>query len=189
MPEVRLDVGDLTAACGVLTRIEMVRQAAAIAAGSYARITRGLRSLIDGLPSTENDARLHQFVRAVEACLSPDAWREEAFVEGVRTFVAPAPDAGSTIREMYRLRGRTEHMDDFRSALANVPGGDRDSVAMRRVRQAHELARRLYESVYSPGRGYLEIYRNDESIRRFWREASWVRTALWGERVNLEAIK
>lgn len=188
MPEVRLDVGDLTRACGVLTQIELVRQAAAVAEGSYARIARGLRAFIGGLRSTENDVRLHQFVRAVEACLSPEDWREDAFVEGVRTFVSMAPDAAPTIREMYRLRGKAEHMDDFRLALRTTRGADRDSVAMRRVRQAHELARRLYESLYSPLRGHLELYRSDESIRRFWREPTWVRRALWGERVDMDAV-
>lgn len=188
MPGVRVDLASLLRACGVVTQIEAVKQAMAVAPGSYDRIARGLRAFIDAVRSTANDVRLHQFVRATEAFLSPDAWREDDFVEAVRTFVDPVPDPAQTIREMYRLRGRAEHMDDFTTALPNAPVRDRDRVAMRRLRQAHELARRLYESVYSPFQGYLEIYRNDESIRRFWREPPWVRSALWGARADLDLI-
>ncbi len=82
--------------------------------------------------------------------------------------------------ELYRLRNVAEHHGDLDRGLPDVPEPERPQMADRLVRQAEGLSRAL-STADMVRSGYMDTFRDDASISRFWSEPDWVRRAIFGE--------
>ena len=131
---------------------------------SIRRLLRGLGALVDAFHARPPDVRIHHFVRAIEGTLSPDVRREEKFVEAAMLFVREEPSTQLTLKEIYRLRNKVEHLGDYEAVLANTPVAARNDTAMRRARQAEMLAIHLYRKVFTVPGGYVELFSDDASV-------------------------
>jgi hypothetical protein len=109
---------------------------------SHYRLASGIDALRAAFNSSRPHVRLHQFVRAIEACLPAErVWGAQDFVDYAATLLTQ-PDE-QMLFQMYNLRSAAEHHRRFdRRALPDV--SNPDVVAMRRTRQAEVFARELY---------------------------------------------
>ena len=180
------DIGD---GVTVVTTLEALQQSFQHAR-EYGRLTRGVNAFVSAVRSIRNDDRLHQFVRSIEAFLPPTAWRANAFIAQARSFVPDLPDPELALRQMYQLRNVAEHLGELERGIDDpaLTPEQRDALAMVRLRQAEEFARWLYRRVLIQGTGYLDKFRTNESIERFWRESQHVRRVTGGDRFDLHAV-
>ncbi len=188
-PITTVAVEDLAEACGIVTRLETMQHARNVPPYEYRRLLRGFNAFVAGLRANVPEVRLHQFVRSVEALLSSGAWGRNDFVDRARDLVREQPDSVPVLRELYQLRNVAEHHGDLDRGLPNVPRARRLHVADHRIRQAEAFARALYRQVFSARSGYMQFFRSEESITRFWSERRHVRRAIWGEGFDLLGVE
>lgn len=121
--------------------------------------------------------------------LPENAFRKDGFVRHASLFVEETAESESILREIHQLRNAAEPLRGLDArALPNVSPGDREAIAMRRTRQAESLALSVYRKLFRARSGYLERFRTNESIRRFWAERPWVRRSVWGATLKLENV-
>ena len=156
---------------------------------SHYRLASGIEALRDGFSSPQSHVRLHQFVRAIEACLPAEQVRgKEQFADYASTFLSQpeALDTRLMLLQMYDLRSAAEHHRRFdQRALPDV--ADPDFVAMRRTRQAEAFARELYRRFLATEADHLHIFQNDGTLEEFWKDKAQVRS-VWGDPFELNGI-
>lgn len=168
-----------------LRRVEEIAARRAQDASAYQRVASGIDALVAGFQSPNPHARLHQFVRAVEAFLPASVFGRSQFADYAATFLTDGDQnhTRTMLREMYDLRSAAEHHRRFdQRALPDVT--DTEVVAMRRTRQAETLARELHRRFLAREESELSIFRDEESLEDFWEDRAQV-VAIWGEPLNL----
>jgi len=163
-----------------------IRQALLIRAGlrkiyaseTHMRVRRGLRIFWEGLKDDVSIARLHKFVRAVEAVVSPRIGRTmRDMVHRCQTFTGRSPAAVSLLGECYELRSEEEHLWNWEDALPGISTDQRHTVMTRRVRQAEALARHVYSHILLSAAHMADFA--DAAIDAFWALPEHERLARW----------
>src|SRR6185437_11317060 len=101
----------------------------------------GLSAFRSAVFAPEGEVRLHQFVRTVESFLPPQVFGENAFAKHAERFLADS-DSNKLLREMYRLRNKSEHHLHFEAA--ELSGSVPEATANLRTHQAETLSRELF---------------------------------------------
>jgi hypothetical protein len=152
---------------------------------SHHRLSSGIDALRTGFSARLAHTRLHQFVRAIEACLPAErVWGASDFADYAATFLSrPEQEA---LLQMYQLRNDAEHHRrfDLRS-LRDV--ADPEAVAMRRTRQAEVFARELYRRFLGTEVNHLPVFQSDDTLEEFWSDKDRVRKT-WGSPLDLSSI-
>ena len=173
-----------------------IRRAYAVAAGirsihsnRFGRLRRGFRAWHRGMREFHGHDRLHQFVRAVEALIKPEAGRSERlFTHRCQIFAGTSDRARALFSELYQLRSQTEHMNELESVLEAYPPEARGATALRRVYQAQILASHVFEQILTRP-DLLAIFDSDERIDEFWtRRRTDEQRVRWGPAIDLEAL-
>jgi hypothetical protein len=154
----------------------------------FGRLQRGLDHWDRATMEHRLDVRLHALVCAIEALIAPKRGStQRQFVARCKVIVR-APDADRLLNEIYELRSQVEHSNDWRLAFqqtrSSLSGEDAELLANLRAFQVELIARRAYlRLLLDPT--FLESFRSDELIRRFW--ASVDRVRIWGNPMNIES--
>jgi hypothetical protein len=156
---------------------------------SHYRLSSGIDALRTGFSARLAHTRLHQYVRAIEACLPAEqAWGSRGFADCAATFLSRPDEQDSRLMllQMYKLRNVAEHHRRFdRRALADV--ADPEIVAMRRTRQAEVFAREIYRRFLGTEVSHLHVFQNDDALDEFWKDRDRVRST-WGSPLDLSCI-
>ncbi len=144
---------------------------------------------IDLLSANQSGDRLHQFVRALEAVITPRIGESKSdFAHRGQTLAVANAQTREVLIELYDLRSAVEHLNVPQNALQADTEAERLAVVNRRTRQADTLARasllRVLESSVM-----FNIFRRDDEIEDFWRLREHARSLLWGERLDILAIQ
>ncbi len=155
----------------------------------FDRLRRGFEAWRRGIREDFGQDRLHQFVRAIEAVIKPEAGRSERlFAHRCQIFAGTSERARALFSELYQLRSQTEHMNGLDSVLAAYPAKDRDAVGLRRAYQAQILASHVFEQILTRP-DLMAIFDSDEHIDEFWiQRGSDEQQATWGAAIDLEAL-
>jgi hypothetical protein len=154
---------------------------------NWNRLRRGIRALLIGsqIENVEGD-RLHQFVRALESLVLPrEGSSAREFAHRCRVFARTAePQA---LRQLYDMRTSVEHLH---SAARDVSGQLRERIDLvnRRTRQADALARFAIGRVIKSD-ALLNHYRDDRAIAAFWKLSDADHRTLFGDSLDIDAIK
>lgn len=154
----------------------------------FSRLQRGLDHWDLATMEHRLDLRLHALVRAIEALTAPKRGKtQKQFVDRCK-IMTEVSHAEQLLNEIYELRSQVEHSNDWRLAFQrtrpSLAADDAELLATLRVLQVELLARRAYLRVLLDP-AFLESFRTDESIRRFW--ASSDRVRIWRDPINLES--
>jgi hypothetical protein len=151
-------------------RVQRVNEGGA----DWARL-RGVNALLRGSRMDDSTERLHQFVRALEALITPDIGNtRRQFAHRIdQTFTLANVETRETLNQIFDLRRSIEHVHDPLDVLA----GDRDAgiaTANRRTRQVDVLARFALGRVLEDDH-LFETFRTDARVDAFWQLADPVR--------------
>jgi len=145
---------------------------------AHMRVRRGLYMFWEGLKNDNSIARLHKFVRAIEAVVNPRiANTKRDIVHRCQTFTSRSTAAANILEECYDLRSREEHLWNWEDALPKIPSGQRHAVMTRRVRQAEALARHIYAHIVVSAAHMADFA--DGAIDAFWKLPELLRLARW----------
>lgn len=152
---------------------------------SHHRLSSGIDALRTGFSARLAHTRLHQFVRAIEACLPAEqVWGASDFADYAATFLS-RPER-ETLLQMYQLRNDAEHHRRFdQRSLRDV--ADPEAVATRRTRQAEVFAREIYRRFFGTEANHLHFFQDDDALEEFWNDRDRVR-AIWGDPLDLSCI-
>jgi hypothetical protein len=156
----------------------------------WRRLRRGIDALNLGLSERDlQDARLHQFVRVLEALVLPEQGRSKnQFAHRCQTFTLANTYAKEALSEAYEIRSKMEHLH---SAIDGVSGTgteeEKEETLYQRARQMDQLARFAITRVLESDT-LLAIFKADATIEEFWKKSDDERIAIWGERLDLEAV-
>ncbi len=151
------------------------------------RLQRGITVFLKGLKEDSAIARLHQFVRAVEAVVKPAPPGIKArMVKRCRIFTGGDPNAESVIGECYELRSKEEHLLDWEDALAGYPQHQREGIVHQRVREAEALTRHIYFRILTSPAHLTDF--EDAAIDGFWSRPEADRMARWGVPLDILSV-
>ena len=150
---------------------------------THRRVRLGLSAVNRALHERYGDARLHDYVRALEALVMPRRGKTRSlFVHRCQTLAAASEANLLILREAYDLRCAREHMNDWLGPVAHH-GADAENVARERLWQIEHVALAAYAHLLSTP-ALLDVFSDDASIREFWRKREGEQRALWGRGVN-----
>ncbi len=159
-----------------------------VVADSFIRLTRGWNVLMSGLQMNMGEERIHQFVRALEALISPDIGKtKKQFIRRCQTFTTANPNNDLILGEAFDLRSTCEHLNDWKSALARYPENERENVAFLRTRQMEKLACFAYSRILE-NRSIRNHFSSDVTIGSFWQEQDTKRMKMWGSQLDLTSV-
>lgn len=152
------------------------------------RLWRGVMSLISAFEARAGLERLHRFVRALEAITkSPRGEGERKFVHRGSIFAGRSESNRSLLRELYRLRSASEHLNDFQSVLEGYPWYEQEQIALHRAEQAEVLARHVFIQILSSER-LTRLFSEDAWLDQFWALPDDQTSAFWGDPLDLSSI-
>ncbi len=153
----------------------------------YMRVRRGISVFWKGLEEEALIARLHEFVRAVEAIVKPvPPGIKKKMIDRCQTFTGRSANAAVAIGEAYELRSKEEHLLDWEDALVHVPVKCREETLSKRLHQAEALARHIYQRVLT-SRPHLANFQ-DAAIDGFWNLPEADRMRHWGVPFDIGSI-
>ena len=151
----------------------------------YDRIARVLFIYDNAVVTQSVHERLHQFCRCIEGFILPNVGKtEKQFVSRTELFVGPSHH--DTMRVLYRMRSKVEHMHeyDWPSELAER---DRRLLVLRRAALVQEIARQCI-SRFLVAEDVWPYYSSPDQLANFWALSSLDRQRLWGPSFDLHAI-
>jgi hypothetical protein len=157
--------------------------------GHFKRFRRGWYVLIDGLRQRQDEARIHQFVRAVEALIMPEIGRtKRQFVHRCQTFLKVSQHTRQTLEEAFDLRSMAEHLNDWEQALQSYQQADREIIAWHRTRQIEKLAKFAYTCIMEDAT-LREHFSTETKQQAFWNLPDGERKNLCGKELDLSLIR
>jgi hypothetical protein len=155
----------------------------------WRRLRRGIDALMDGLEEWRyQDARLHEFVRSLEALVLPRQGRSERdFVHRAQTFALASPETQTALTQVYKIRSQVEHLHNALDCLPGTTKEAKEALLYRRGRQLDVLARFSLVRVLEDDTLTL-IFKTDADIEAFWKHSDKDRAAIWGGRFDLESV-
>jgi hypothetical protein len=150
----------------------------------FFRLRAGLLAWVFATRSEHGDARLHQFVRAIEAVVKPGQGKtRKEFVNRCALFCSN----GDILDELFNLRSATEHMNYFSQIVTGDPTWDLEKRGWFRSFQAELLAQTVYTRILS-NPALLGHFKTDDTIDTFWAMDDSARRELWGKTANLNQL-
>lgn len=178
--------------------VDSLRRSSDIAAGiatifrsdaddHYLRLRKGFNSFLSGIKEgISADARLHHFVRAVEAVIKPDIrGTGDQFVHRGQCFAGRSDPARGLLRQLFNMRSAAEHLNPMKNVLNDCDARARDNLVSVRTYQAELLAGHVYTRLLTD-LTLLEEFRTDDQISALWRKLDHELKALWGQPIDLE---
>lgn len=154
----------------------------------FSRVKRGLRAIWKALRSEFGEDRLHEYVRAIEALILPEAGKtKKQFVSRCQVFSRRDYSTQSLLAEIFDMRSDAEHMHQWERSLASYGAAKRDSVALQRIRQVEQLACFAYRKVLLDPT-LRSWFKTDAAISNFWAMKEAERVELWGTGLDLGAV-
>ena len=173
---------------------QAIRSRAALAgmqssAPEFRRVIRGLNVLMDGLQQEHGQERIHQFVRALEALILPEAGEtKRQFAHRCQTFAQACASTRQVLEEAFDMRSDTEHLHDWDRSLQSYRADERENVALQRTRQMERLASFAYSRILENG-AVQAHFKNEAIQENFWRGLDdAARRATWGDQWDLATI-
>lgn len=152
---------------------------------SYDRIARVLFIYDNAVVTQFIHERLHQFCRCVEGMILPAVSKTtKQFVSRTELFVGPSQH--DTMRVLYEMRSKVEHMHDYDWPIG-LAERDRRLLVMRRAAMVEELAR-LCISRFLVTEDVWPYYASPDQLAQFWALPAADRQKLWGPPFDLNAI-
>lgn len=152
---------------------------------TYDRIARVLFIFDNAVVTQSVHERLHQFCRCIEGLILPNVGKtEKQFVSRTELFVGPSNH--DTMRTLYKMRSKVEHMHDYEWP-AGLAERDRRLLVMRRAALAQELAR-LCISHFLVTDDVWPYYASHDQLAQYWALPAPDRQKLWGPPFDLNAI-
>jgi hypothetical protein len=152
---------------------------------TYDRIARVLFIFDNAVITQSVHERLHQFCRCIEGLILPNVGKtEKQFVSRTELFAGPSHH--DTMRALYKMRSKVEHMHDYEWP-AGLAERDRRLLVMRRAALAQELAR-LCISRFLVTEDVWPYYASHDQLATFWALPVPDRQKLWGPPFDLDAI-
>lgn len=153
-------------------------------AAEFRRVIRGLNTLLCGLKE-QGPARLHQFVRSLEALILPESGRtKKQFAHRCQTFAHAGDDTHDLLLEAFAIRSATEHLHEWDRAVQRYPADEREDVCWHRTRQIEQLAYDAYSRLLRDD-ALREYFRSDATITAFWKLSADKRQSLWGKPLDI----
>jgi hypothetical protein len=129
--------------------------------------------------------RLHQFCRCIEGLVLADAGSTTSqFVSRTELFVGPRHH--DTMRALYQMRSKTEHMHDY-DFPAGMPERQKRLEVMRFTALAQNIATACLARLLRTPKVWT-YYSDKDQQAAFWKLGSTDRTALWGPPMDLTAL-
>ena len=152
----------------------------------YLRLRKGFDSFLNGIKELQSHARLHQFVRSIEAIVKPKVGcSTRQFKHRCQFFAGSSSETREILSELYELRSAAEHLNPLREKLTQYPPYEQERIILSRTYQAELLASHIYRRVFTEQTS-LDIFVNDESIAEFWQKPDSELKKHWGTTINLE---
>lgn len=151
----------------------------------YLRIRKGFNALLGGKLESRDDARIHQFVRAVEAVIRPSRGStRRQFVHRCQVFAGRSSGASQIVGELFDLRSTAEHVNPIEDLYRAASKDVRDKTVAERTYQAELLADSVYRRLFSSS-DMLEHFTDDASSERFWSHQDHELDRLWHDTIDL----
>lgn len=148
----------------------------------FARVRRGINSLIAGWKAGPALDRLHMFVRALDGLMKLEQGAGERQFVDRTMMLANGNRIDDIAREIYRLRSFNEHLSDWPRRLASIREPDRPMFVSRRAFQAEVLAGETYRRMLSDPTLRCS-FRTDADVEGFWNGGA----AAWTPKIDLDA--
>jgi hypothetical protein len=144
------------------------------------RLQRGFHAWIRGVQERYGDERLHQFVRAIEAVISPSEGKgKRHFKYRCQLFVGESAQNEGMLADIVSMRGSAEHLNALVAALEQHPKENRAILAQQRLCQAQLLANFIYECILSDA-ALRGLFAEDDKIEAFWQKKRAEQIIEWG---------
>jgi hypothetical protein len=148
-------------------------------------IRRGYACRLGALLEWTLEERLHQFVRSIEALLNLKVGQGyQVFAERAQLFIKKTGESKNLLEQIYKIRGRVEHLQTFDDLFAGAEGDVLTSFA-RKSAQVEIISGYIYRKIFEQA-DLLEIFSDDASISRFWECSEEERVPKWGQPLDLE---
>lgn len=153
------------------------------------QFSRGLLAFFSALNESGLGERLHQIVRAIESLMALEKGSAtKGFGKRGVIFAGNASGTRDQLLEMYEMRGKVEHLKDWRLAMTGYSNTDeRDRTAERRLRQAEELACVVLSRILR-SKTRLQYVADDVEMERFWKMPEADRRRVWGESFDISKV-
>jgi hypothetical protein len=153
----------------------------------FRRINRGVEAFVKAMYESTSYYRIHQLSRALEAIIYPATRsKRSAFKNRCKYFVSQGDSAADIFVEMYHLRGRVEHLDEFKSMVVGTEAEFITHFELR-ARQLEQVARFVYQKILTE-RELLMRFITDDSITDFWNEIEKEGNDLWVNKFDLDSV-
>lgn len=152
---------------------------------TYDRIARVLFIFDNAVSIHSVHERLHQFCRCLEGLILPAVSKTtKQFVSRTELFVGPSQH--ETMRTLYEMRSKVEHMHDY-DWLPDLTERDRRLLVMRRAALVQELAR-MCISRFLVTEDVWPYYARPDKLAQFWGLPAPDRQKIWGSSFDLNMI-
>ena len=152
------------------------------------RLKRGFWTWVGAIREQHLHARLHQFVRSIDALIGSESGKGKVqFVSRGQMF-AEGRDVELILSQLYQLRSVEEHFRPWQPILNVAPGNDAERIGALRAYQAERLASHVY-AITLANSPLLEHFRDEETIAKFWSLDESVRCDQWPLRLDLAATE
>lgn len=200
----KIEPAHIQRAASILTNLEMIYSH--VPDRLYRRIRKGFNIWIRGIEEGEAwNERLHSYVRAIEAIVKPTiarkrkkskstkktkgGWRDITltFIERGKSFLGKSDRTERFLRQLYDIRSSIEHTKDVAPAVKKMRGIDSRETFMFRALQSEILASEIYARILSDAK-LLNAFSTESRVEGFWTLDGARRQALWGERIDIDAM-
>lgn len=155
---------------------------------AFPRVKKGFRVLMEGLKQMNGEDRIHEFVRSLEALVSPDIGRtRRQFAHRCQTFAKASAKSKQILEEAFDLRSMTEHLNSWEKALECYSPGLREETALLRTRQMERLSCFSYTRLLE-NESIRCHFISENDMEHFWGLPDNQRRQLWGNQADLEQI-
>lgn len=180
-----VDYDDVTADTIALAHVHSMGRINFEKTTKYDRIARVFFIYENAVVTQSVHERLHQFCRCIEGFILPNVGKtEKQFVSRTELFVGPSHH--DTMRELYRMRSKVEHMHEY-DWPSDLSERDRRVLVMRRAALVQQLARQCI-SRFLVTKDVWPYYANPDQLAKFWALLASDRQKLWGRSFDLPAI-
>lgn len=136
--------------------------------GHWKRLKKGFKIFTKGISEKSSYDRVHQFVRSMEALIiSVKGGTEKRFIHRCQTFCSASSGARQILKELYVLRSRVEHLEDWDDLFPDVDENGEIQTLQNMARQAEFLARHTYSLILQSPE-LLNHFKDDKSLEYFW---------------------
>ena len=154
----------------------------------FARFKRGVRILTEGLGEYFGSDRLHQFLRSLEALILPETGKtRRQLVSRAKLLTTASVGTGFVLGQLFDMRSDVEHVHELSRTIHYLPAADRETVALRRTRQAEALACFAYRRIFADP-SLRTHFESDQAIQPFWAQGQTAIRNAWGQSLDLLAV-